>query len=167
MSIKDPTRRSLLKSGAAMGALGLSGASLLVSGARAASAPSSETLTGSHWGAIRMKVDDGRIVGIRPWERDSRPAPTLEGVMDLVYSPTRIKYPIVRRDFLEKGHRADPKGRGDGDFVRVSWDQALDLVVSELRCVDAAYGPGGTFAGSYGWMSPGKLHNCQSHLRRM
>jgi trimethylamine-N-oxide reductase (cytochrome c) len=167
MSFQDLTRRSLLKSGAAMGALGLSGASLLVPGSSAASAASSEILTGSHWGAIRMKVDDGRIVGIRPWERDPRPVPTLEGVMDLVYSPTRIKYPMVRRDFLEKGHRADPKARGDGDFVRVTWDQALDLVVNELRRVDAAYGPGGTFAGSYGWMSPGKLHNCQSHLRRM
>jgi trimethylamine-N-oxide reductase (cytochrome c) len=167
MSIEDLTRRSLLKSGAAMGALGLSGASLLVSGSSAASAPSSEILTGSHWGAIRMKVEDGRIVGVRPWERDPRPTPTLEGVMDLVYSPTRIKYPMVRRGFLEKGHEADPKARGDGDFVRVTWDQALDLVVSELMRVDAAYGPGGTFAGSYGWMSPGKLHNCQSHLRRM
>ena len=114
-----------------------------------------------------MKVADGRIVGIRPWEKDPHPTQVLEGVLDSVYSPTRIKYPMVRRAFLEHGPGADPDGRGDGDFVRVTWDQALDLVVKELQRVDKAYGPAATFAGSYGWMSPGKLHNCQNLLRRM
>lgn len=57
--------------------------------------------------------------------------------------------------------------RGQNDFVRVSWDDALNLVVKELQRVDKAYGPVGTFAGSYGWKSAGKLHNCQSLLRRM
>jgi trimethylamine-N-oxide reductase (cytochrome c) len=151
----------------AAGALGLSGASLLSMGARAAPAPSSEVLTGSHWGAFRAKVVDGRFVGIRPWEKDPRPTQVLDGIMDSVYSPTRIKYPMVRRAFLERGPGADPAGRGDGDFVRVGWDQALDLVVKELRRVDQTYGPSASFAGSYGWKSPGKLHNCQSLLRRM
>ena len=161
------TRRAVLEAGLAAGAFGLSGASLLGSGARAAPAPGSEILTGSHWGAFRAKVEGGRFVGIRPWEKDPHPAPVLEGVMDSVYSPTRIKYPMVRRAFLEKGFGADPEGRGDGDFVRVTWDQALDLVAKELKRVDQTYGPSGTFAGSYGWKSPGKLHNCQTQLRRM
>jgi trimethylamine-N-oxide reductase (cytochrome c) len=167
MSRADLTRRGLLEAGMAAGALGLSGASLLTAGARAAPPAGSEILTGSHWGAFRMKVDDGRIVGIRPWEKDPHPTQVLEGVLDSVYSPTRIKYPMVRRAFLEHGPGADPDGRGDGDFVRVTWDQALDLVVKELQRVDKAYGPAATFAGSYGWMSPGKLHNCQNLLRRM
>ena len=161
------TRRGLLEAGFAAGALGLSGASLLSSGAHAAAAPGSEVFTGSHWGAFHMKVEDGRIVGIRPWEKDPHPDPVLEGVLDSVYSPTRIKYPMVRRAFLEHGPGSDPDARGDGDFVRVTWDQALDLVVKELKRVDQTYGPTATFAGSYGWMSPGKLHNCQALLRRM
>ena len=129
--------------------------------------PQSEILTGSHWGAFRAKVEDGRFVGIRPWEKDPHPAPVLEGIMDSVYSPTRIKYPMVRRAFLEHGFGADPEGRGDGDFVRVTWDQALDLVAKELKRVDQTHGPAASFAGSYGWKSPGKLHNCQNLLRRM
>ena len=161
------TRRAVLEAGLAAGAFGLSGASLLGSGARAAPAPGSETLTSSHWGAFRAKVEGGRFVGIRPWEKDPHPAPVLEGVMDSVYSPTRIKYPMVRRAFLEKGFGADPEGRGDGDFVRVGWDQALDLVAKELKRVDQTHGPAASFAGSYGWKSPGKLHNCQNLLRRM
>jgi len=161
------TRRSLLEAGIASGLLGMSGAPFLVPGARAAEQVSEEILTGSHWGAFRMKVSEGRIVGIRPWENDPRPAATLEGILDSVYSPTRIRYPMVRRAYLEHGPGTDPDGRGDGDYVRVSWDQALNLVVAELKRVAQNYGPTATFAGSYGWMSPGKLHNCQALLRRM
>ena len=161
------SRRAVLQAGLAAGALGLSGSSLLRSGALAAPGPDGEILTGSHWGAFRAKVEAGRMVGIRPWEKDPRPSPALQGILDSVYSPTRIKYPMVRRAFLEHGPGADPEGRGDGDFVRVTWDQALDLVVKELQRVERVHGPLATFAGSYGWKSPGKLHNCQNLLRRM
>jgi trimethylamine-N-oxide reductase (cytochrome c) len=128
---------------------------------------SGEVLSGSHWGAFWARVEDGRWTGIRPWEEDPHPSHQLPGILDSVYSPSRIKYPMVRRAFLEKGPGAEPETRGRGDFVRVGWDEALDLVVKELRRVDEQYGPVGTFGGSYGWKSPGKLHNCQSLLRRM
>lgn len=161
------TRRGLLETAMAVGALGLSGSSLLRAGARAAEPEGREILTGSHWGAFRMKVSDGRIAAIRPWEHDPRPSGALDGILDSVYSPTRIRYPMVRRAYLEHGPGTDPDDRGSGDFVRVSWDKALDLVASELKRVDATHGPAASFAGSYGWMSPGKLHNCQTLLRRM
>jgi trimethylamine-N-oxide reductase (cytochrome c) len=74
---------------------------------------------------------------------------------------------MVRRAFLEKGAGADVETRGSGDFVRVSWDKALDLVAGELKRVGKTYGAAGTFAGSYGWKSTGKLHNCQNLMRRM
>lgn len=161
------SRRSFLNYSAAIGALGLVGPSLLSRGARAATAANGEVLTASHWGAFRAKVEGGRFTAIRPWEKDPAPSHQLAGVMDSVYSPTRIRYPMVRRAFLEKGPGADVESRGKGDFVRVSWDQALDLVVKELKRVEQSYGPAATFAGSYGWKSAGKLHNCQSLLRRM
>ena len=126
-----------------------------------------EGLTGSHWGAIRIKVESGRLTGIRAWERDPRPSGALQGVLESVYSPTRIKYPMVCRAWLEHAPGADPAGRGDGDSVRVTWDHALDLVAAELQRVDKAHGPGGSFAGSYGWKSQGKLHNCRTLLQRM
>ncbi|MDR3535689.1 MAG: trimethylamine-N-oxide reductase TorA [Acetobacteraceae bacterium] len=160
------SRRQLLGTSATAAALGLFGPSLLVRGARAAGADG-EVLTGSHWGAFYGRVEGGRFTAIRPWEKDPRPSPNLPGILDSVYSPTRIKYPMVRRAFLEKGPGAMPETRGDGDFVRVSWDQALDLVAKELKRVDAAHGPSGTFAGSYGWKSPGKLNNCRTLLYRM
>jgi trimethylamine-N-oxide reductase (cytochrome c) len=161
------SRRAFLRYGAALGALGFAAPSLLMSGARAATAPDGEVLTGSHWGAFRAKVEGGRMVSIAPWEKDPAPSHQLPGVLDSVYSPTRIKYPMVRRAYLEKGPGADPDSRGTGDFVRVPWDQAIDLVAKELTRVEKTYGPAATFAGSYGWKSPGRLHNCQSLLRRM
>jgi trimethylamine-N-oxide reductase (cytochrome c) len=161
------SRRAFLNYSAAFGALGLAGPSLLVEGARAEGVPDGEVLTGSHWGAFRAKVEGGRFVSLKPWEKDPAPTHQLEGVLDSVYSPTRIKYPMVRRAFLEKGAEAERDSRGTGDFVRVTWDQALDLVTKELQRVDKAYGPSATFAGSYGWKSPGRLHNCQSLMRRM
>lgn len=160
------TRRRLLGYGLAAGVFGFASPSLLSVGARAAT-PDGEVLTGSHWGAFRAKVEGGRIVSVKPWEKDPAPSHQLPGVIDSIYSPTRIKYPMVRRAYLEKGPGADPSTRGAGDFVRVTWDQALDLVVKELVRVEKTYGPVATFAGSYGWKSPGRLHNCQSLLRRM
>jgi trimethylamine-N-oxide reductase (cytochrome c) len=159
-------RRHLLASAAGVGAVSLFGPLLLTSGTHAASADG-EVLTGSHWGVFYAKVQGGRFVAIRPWEKDPHPTAQLPGVMDSVYSPTRIKYPMVRRAFLDKGPGADVTGRGSADFVRVDWDKALDLVTAELKRVEQKYGPTGTFAGSYGWMSPGRLHNCQTLLRRM
>ena len=106
------SRRAFLTYGAALGALGFAAPSLLMSGARAAGVPDGEVLTGSHWGAFRAKVEGGRMVSIAPWEKDPAPSHQLAGVLDSVYSPTRIKYPMVRRAYLEKGPGADPDSRG-------------------------------------------------------
>jgi trimethylamine-N-oxide reductase (cytochrome c) len=147
--------------------LGLFAHPLLLNRAAFAKMASGEVFSASHWGAFRAQVKDGRWVSIRPWEKDPRPTHQLAGVRDSVYSPTRIRYPMVRRAFLEKGAGADVETRGSGDFVRVSWDKALDLVAGELKRVGKTYGAAGTFAGSYGWKSTGKLHNCQNLMRRM
>ncbi|MCB2100311.1 MAG: trimethylamine-N-oxide reductase TorA [Rhodobacterales bacterium] len=161
------SRRAFLEGAVAAGAFGLIAPSLLARGAAAATMKDGEVLTGSHWGAFKAKVEDGKWVAVTPWEGDPHPSHQLPGIMDSVYSPTRIRYPMVRKAFLKDGPKADPATRGTDDFVRVTWDQALDLVVKELKRVEETYGPAGTFAGSYGWKSPGKLHNCQNLMRRM
>ncbi len=160
------SRRAFLNTGVAAGALAAFGPSVLAPGAAKAAA-NGEVMTGSHWGVMHATVEDGRWVAVRGWDEGVYESPVLPGVMDSVYSPTRIKYPMVRRAFLEGGPGTANETRGRDDFVRVSWDEALDLVASELRRVEEAYGPTGTFAGSYGWKSPGKLHNCQVLMRRM
>ncbi len=115
------SRRRFLQGAAALGAVGMAGPSLLTKGALAQSA-SKGTISASHWGAFRGHSEDGRLTELTPWENDPFPSPQLPGVLDSIYSPTRIKYPMVRRAWLEQGPGADPEGRGTGDFVRVSWD---------------------------------------------
>jgi trimethylamine-N-oxide reductase (cytochrome c) len=152
--------------GSAVTALAVSQAPLLTRGALAQT-PSQNVLSGCHWGVFRAEVQDGRAIAITPWEQDPWPSPQLPGVLDSIYSPSRIKYPMVRRAWLEQGPGADPAGRGDGDFLRVDWDQALDLVTKELVRVQDEHGPTSIYGGSYGWKSPGRLHNCQTLLRRL
>ena len=47
----------------------------------------------SHWGAFWADVEDGRLVGVRPFERDGAPSPIIKSIVDSVYSPTRIDRP--------------------------------------------------------------------------
>lgn len=162
------SRRSFLKTAAATGALAAVSGSLLSKGAMAADAtPTKLKMSGSHWGVFRGQVQGGRLEKLIPWEKDPNPTVMLEGVLDSIYSPTRIKYPMVRRAWLEQGPGADPEGRGSGDFVRVSWEKAIELVANELVRVRTKYGQNSIFGGSYGWNSVGKLHNCRTLLRRM
>ena len=128
-------------------------------------------LTASHWGIVRATVRDGRIVRVAPFELDRAPSPNLDRLANLPYSPSRIRYPMVREGYLKakavsasNAHRAN---RGKEKFVRVSWDEALDLVASEIRRVYEQYGPSAVFGRSYGWMSTGKVNGAVTLQRRL
>jgi len=128
---------------------------------------SSELLTASHWGAFIAQVEDGKFIGVKPFGGDAAPVPMIQALAGRVYSTTRIKYPMVRAGFLKKGAASDRTERGTGNFVRVSWDEALDLVAKELQRVKSKYGNESIFAGSLDWHSVGKLHDAPVLLRRM
>ena len=50
--------------------------------------------------------------------------------------------------------------------MRVSWEQALDLIDAQHRRIRESYGPQSIFAGSYGWRSNGVLHKAATLLQR-
>jgi len=167
-SVVSPTRRRFLQGSVAAAALGSMPFSLsLLSRGALAQTGRQEILSGCHWGVFKGIVEDGRAVEFKPWAGDPQPSPQLEGVRDSIYSASRIRYPMVRRAWLEQGPGADPAGRGSGDFVRVSWDKAIELVANEITRVREKHGQQAVFGGSYGWKSPGRLHNCQTLLKRM
>ena len=94
----------------------------------------------------------------------------------VVYSPDRLRYPMKR---------TRPKGEPDPGWVRISWDEALDLAASRLLDIKKQYGaeavvfgrpaPMGSSASDYvGWLfrlanafgSPNLMattHICQWH----
>jgi len=120
----------------------------------------------AHWGAFTAVVEDGRLIRCEPFSADPNPSPLLDAIVPMVYSPTRIRTPMVRRGWLAKREAADGAGRGRDDFVAVPWDTALDLVAGEIARVRAEHGPAGIFGGSYGWSSAGRLHHARSLIRR-
>jgi len=55
------------------------------------------------------------------------------------YTPTRTMYPLKRVGFA-LGGQSDVSNRGKGEFVRITWDEALDTIASEMKRIKATYG---------------------------
>ena len=105
-------------------------------------------------GPISVYVRDGKIVRIRPLvvdEKDLKPwtvtddqgrkySPPQKTTLQpftltertRVYADDRIKYPMKRVDFNPGGER-HTETRGKSGYVRISWDEALDIVAGEIK----------------------------------
>ncbi|GAB6146082.1 molybdopterin-dependent oxidoreductase [Desulfocicer niacini] len=111
-----------------------------------------------------VDVKDGKIVRVRPmqygwkykkeevrqWKMTrngksieptwkSLPGPFSLSYKKRVYSPNRVKYPIKRVDWDPNGDR-NPQNRGKSKYVRISWDEATDIIVGELNRIHEQYG---------------------------
>lgn len=109
----------------------------------------------------------GKIERLDPVEFDKAPSLQLQAIAQQPYNAARIRYPMVRKSYLEKGYKAGGKGRGSEPFVRVTWDKALELVTSELKRVREKYGSVSIYGGSYGWMSAGNLGSARNLMQRV
>ena len=163
------TRRSFLGHSAALG--GLASLPPAVKAHTLLTAPlleASSKMTATHWGIIKAYVEAGRLTRVEPFAKDAwSPSPVIQAFADRVYTPDRVKYPMVREGFLKNGAKSDTSERGKGKFVRVSWDKAIELVASEIKRVKEKYGNEAIHTGSVDWHSVGKLHNSPVLLRRM
>jgi len=58
------------------------------------------------------------------------------------YSYDRIRYPMIREDFVETpdGKNRKTENRGKSGYRRASWDEALDLVAREITRIQGTYG---------------------------
>ncbi|MEZ8692917.1 trimethylamine-N-oxide reductase TorA [Vibrio splendidus] len=159
------TRRSFLKGVATTSAASVIGPSLLASTANAAETTGTWKVSGSHWGAFRAHIYAGKVQEIKPLEIDTNPTDMINGIKGIIYSPSRVRYPMVRLDWLKK-HKYSGETRGNNRFIRVTWDEALDLFYRELERVQKDYGPWALHAGQTGWRQTGQFHSCTSHMQR-
>jgi len=117
-------------------------------------------------GANSSEVDvkDGRIIRIRPMRYDRRYKPeemnpwqikahgkvfepTMKSLLPpfsmiykkRAYSPNRIPFPMKRVDWDPDGER-NTQNRGKSKFVRISWDEATDIIAKEIKRQYALYG---------------------------
>ena len=122
-------------------------------------------LTAAHWGPMLVETDGETVFSSRGALATGMENSLQSAVRDQVHSNTRVRFPMVRKGFLASPE--NPQGiRGQDEFVRVSWDEALDLIHQQHKRIREAYGPASIFAGSYGWRSNGVLHKASTLLQR-
>ena len=116
---------------------------------------------GTNGGPIFVYVKEGKIVRITPvdFDKDDAPSWTIKArgkeftpprrttlaahglcQKSMVYSKNRILHPMKRVDFDPDGER-NIHNRGKSEFERISWDEALDIVVKEIKR-SKKHGPG-------------------------
>jgi anaerobic dimethyl sulfoxide reductase subunit A len=103
---------------------------------------------------LRVHVKDGTVTRIET--DDGGPGPQFRACAkgrasrQLLYHPDRVLYPLRRTG-----------ERGEGKFERISWDEALETVASQLKRVKATYGPRSTIlmtsGGDFGYLHYGGL----------
>ncbi len=61
---------------------------------------------------------------------------------DRTYAYDRVKYPMIREDFIETadGQNRNTENRGKSSYRRASWDEALGLVAREIKRIQGTYG---------------------------
>ncbi|MGZ8369360.1 MAG: molybdopterin-dependent oxidoreductase, partial [Rhodoplanes sp.] len=87
---------------------------------------------------LKVRIDDGVATEIMPNFDAAEVHPAggkvcvkAFGLLQKVYTPNRVLHPMKRTN-PNKGREHDP------GFVRISWDEALDLVADKLKAARAA-----------------------------
>lgn len=113
-------------------------------------------------GPLFVYVKDGKIVRMTPIEftdedapswtikargraftppRKATIAPHTQCQKTTLYSPDRLLYPMKRVDFDPNGNR-NCQNRGISGYERISWDEVLGIVASEIKRVKRDFGQG-------------------------
>jgi trimethylamine-N-oxide reductase (cytochrome c) len=82
------------------------------------------------------EIKTARGVFTRP--RKAVPHPHMLAYKNRVYSPNRVKYPLKRVDWSPDN--PNTQNRGKSCFVRISWDEALDIIVQMIKRIKEKYG---------------------------
>ena len=127
------------------------------------------TVNMTNGGPVFVDVKDEKIIRLTPIdlaEDDPQPwiikargleftpprrttlAPHGQNAKSIVHSPDRLLYPMKRVDFDPNGER-NQKNRGISGYERISWDEAIDIVSSEIKRQKRVHGPG-SIANSHG-----------------
>ncbi|MBS7604687.1 MAG: molybdopterin-dependent oxidoreductase [Candidatus Bathyarchaeia archaeon] len=83
---------------------------------------------------IKVYVKDGRIIRLDSWENYPNSPLCSKGFATLQrqYHPQRLGYPLKR---------TTPKSLPDPRFVRISWEEAYNTIVSKMKEIREKYGP--------------------------
>jgi anaerobic selenocysteine-containing dehydrogenase len=77
----------------------------------------------------RIHVQNGKAIKIDIADPGAAHCPRWKAQLDFIYHPERLQYPVKRAG-----------ARGSGSWQRISWDEALDNIASNLQSVKDKYG---------------------------
>ena len=152
------TRRSFLKWSAALGGtaalaggvkFGLKAAEV----ATAASENNGQWIAAACWHncggqrcVIKAQVVDGVVQRVKTDDThpDTADQPQIRGCargrsqQQQIFGADRLKYPMKRKNWEPGGGKKELRGRDE--WVRISWDEALDILASEITRIKEKYG---------------------------
>jgi len=164
------TRRSFLKWSSVLGGtvaladgLGLGLSAIQETAAQDAANEEGEWITAACWHncggqrcVLKAQVVDGVVQRVKTDDThpDSPDHPQIRGCargrsqQQQIFGADRLKYPMKRKNWEPGGGRKEL--RGIDEWVRISWDEALDIVASEIVRIKETYGNEGILeVGSY------------------
>ena len=137
---------------------------------------------------VQVDVKNGKIIRIRPfhfdWKYDRKPwkieargqvfqasmksliPPFTLAYKNRIHSPNRTMYPLKRVDWNPNGER-NPQNRGKSRYERISWDEATDIIASEIRRIIKEYGPTAILSQSDGHGETKVIHAAHGCNRRL
>lgn len=104
--------------------------------------------------SLAVTVEDGQITKVRGSYVNPLTHGTICGKVshypEFVHGPDRLLYPLKR---------SGPKGHGE--FTRISWDEALDIIYERFTAISEAYGPEAilplNYGGPHGLLAAGSM----------
>ncbi|MEC4272528.1 molybdopterin-dependent oxidoreductase [Adlercreutzia sp. R25] len=97
---------------------------------------------------VRQKTDD--FIEDTAENPQYRCCPRGRGSRQLYMGADRLRYPMKRKHWQPGGKDFHGELRGIDEWERISWDEALDLIASELKRIKENYGPEAFFCGISG-----------------
>lgn len=160
------SRRGFLKgTGASASVLAISSIVPLTASANTKVAERGYIITAGRMGVLKAKIENGKMVSTTNALAQTVVNHLQSTGPSQVYTRARIKHPMVRKGFL--ANPSNPEGvRGQDEYVKVSWDEALKLAHEQHMRIRNEHGAESIYAGSYGWHSSGVLHDPRTLLQR-
>ena len=111
----------------------------------------------NRFGTFWVNLNSSQIVSVSEFEGDKFPNTMNYSLPDNIQNENRVLYPMVRKRYLKAKGAAKSELRGKEEFVRVSWDVALDLAAKALKENFDKYGAEAIYGECYWWGGSGKI----------
>lgn len=126
-----------------------------------------KTFGANRFGLFWANMNSNQLVSVSDFEGDKFPNTMNYSLPDIIQNENRVLYPMVRKSYLKAKGPSKSDLRGKDEFVRVSWDVALDLAAKALKENFDKYGPESIYGECYWWGGSGKVSWGRTVAHRM